>query len=678
MNWINFLRKKIFFLFILFAFLIFAWIWKDYKKIDIYFVNQSKITYNKKNLNSNILKKLDSLINNTLENFLITYSKSHKNYWNVADNDGRDKLPEYKVLKNKKKFTESNNEKPLNFSNWERSHGNNSSNRFSNLKNINNKNVSNLEVAWTFKMDDNKGAIQANPIIANGIIYTPMAGGYIVAIDGKSGKLLWKSRKFENTVARRGLLYWKDDVNKIGRIIFSNRQKLISLNASNGEFIESFGKDGQVRTGLNVLTPVIYKNNIIIVTWDRAIEVYDLYSGKNKWKLKYIKNISKRYGGKKFNNNGSNPWGGISLDETRGILYFTTGNPHYYFDGTQRPGTNPNSSSLLAIDLKEKKILWSFQETSHDIWNSDLPAPPILTSIIKNNNKIDVVVAPTKRSNTLILDRLTGEPVFDFRLRKAPISKLPGEKTNYYQPDLIIPEPFGRNIFTKKDLWSYDEEIEKEIKKKYKNYEYGFYQPYELGKKTLQYNFNGGAEWMGGSVDHHNGIMYVTSNNILWETGIKIEKKNKTLTPKYKSIFKRALDKNGYPVIRPPWGALTALNLNNGKIIWQVPFGGFDDLKKLGFPNTGSENFGGVTATAGDIAIATGTLDKKIYVFDIKDGAILYSKKLPFIGSAPPSTYMYNEEQYIVLHSSGGNTLTQGYPNLVEKGNVLIAFKLKK
>ena len=678
MNWINSLAKNKKKIFILFLFLIFFWIWKDYKKIDFHFVNQSKVTYNNKNLNSNVLKKLDALYNKNLENFLVTYSKIHKNYWNVADSDGRDKLPKYKIIKNKKKFTKTNNNNPQNFSNWERSHGNNSSNRFSNLKKINNNNASNLEVAWTYKIDDHKGDIQANPVIANGIIYTPIAGGYIVAVDGKSGKLLWKSIKFGNSVAKRGLLYQKDDNNKISRIIFSNRERLISLNADNGNFIQSFGKNGQVRTGLNVTTPVVYKDNIIIVTWDRAVEVYDLYSGKTKWKLKYINNISKRYGGKKFNNNGSNSWGGISLDSDREILYFTTGNPHFYFDGTQRPGINPNSSSLIAVDLKKKKILWSFQETSHDIWNSDLPSPPILTSIKKNDRIIDVVVVPTKRSNTLILDRLTGEPVFDFRLRKAPISKLPGEKTSYYQPNLIIPEPFGKNIFNKNDLWSYDKKIENEIKKKYKNYNYGFYQPYELDKKTLQYNFNGGAEWMGGSVDHDKGIMYVTSNNILWETGIaKIENK-KSLIPKYSSIFRRALDKNGYPVIKPPWGSLTALNLNNGKILWQVPFGEYYDLIKLGYPNTGTENFGGVTATAGNIAIATGTLDKKIYIFDTNNGNILYSKKLTFVGSAPPSTYLYDNEQYIVLHSSGGSTLKKGYPNLVQKGNILIAFKLRE
>lgn len=670
--------KKRAIIFSLLLLIIFFWVWKDYKKIDIHFINQSKITYNSKNLNSKILKKIHKLYNRTVENFLITYFDKHRKYWELENNQQRDKLPTFKYIKSKNKFTPSINNNLKNYSDWSRSHGNNFSNRFSNLKKINKKNAHNLEVAWTFEMKNYKGDIQANPIIVDGIIYTPIAGGYVVAINGKTGKLIWKSKKFGSSVARRGLVFWKGTKTENSRIIFSNRERLISLNIENGKFIDTFGKNGQIRTGLNVTTPIIHKNNIVIVTWDRAVEVYDLFTGKTKWKLKYKKDINKRFGGIKFNNAGANSWGGISSDIDRGILYFTTGNPHYYLDGTQRPGNNPNSSSLIAVDLINKKILWSFQETSHDIWNADLPSPPILTSIKKNNEIVDVVIVPTKRSNILILDRLTGDPIFDLRYRKAPASKLKGEKTSFYQPDLEIPEPFGKNVFDISHLWSYELSKKKELIKKYKNYKYGFYQPYELNSKTLQYNFNGGAEWMGGSVDHDNGIMYITGNNILWETGIiKIEDK-KSLVPKYSSSFKRALDKNGYPVNSPPWGTLSAINLNNGKIIWQVPFGEFEFLKNMNVPKTGTENFGGVTATSGDIAIATGTLDKKMYIFNTNNGQILYNKKLPYIGSAPPSTYLYEDEQYIVVHASGGSTLQKGYPNLVEPGNILVGFKLKK
>ena len=133
MNLINKLKNNKKGIFLLFLFLIFFWVWKDYKKIDISFLNQSIVSYDIKNVNSITIRKIDKLYNRTLENILVKYSDKHKNYWS-SNNDERDKLPEYKILRNKKEFTKSINDNPINLSNWERSHGNNSSNRFSNLK----------------------------------------------------------------------------------------------------------------------------------------------------------------------------------------------------------------------------------------------------------------------------------------------------------------------------------------------------------------------------------------------------------------------------------------------------------------------------------------------------------------------------------------------------------------
>ena len=146
--------------------------------------------------------------------------------------------------------------------------------------------------------------------------------GYIAAINGENGKLKWKSDQYGYFVARRGLLYHKDEEQN-SKLYFSNRERLICIYADDGKPCDNFGKKGQVRSGLNVMTPVIYKDNIIIVTWDHAVEVYDKNNGKVKWKLKYKKKINKRVGGKQFINDGYNPWGGISIDNERGLLYLT-------------------------------------------------------------------------------------------------------------------------------------------------------------------------------------------------------------------------------------------------------------------------------------------------------------------------------------------------------------------
>ena len=117
-----------------------------------------------------------------------------------------------------------------------------------------------------------------------------------------------------------------------------------------------------------------------------------------------------------------------------------------------RPGKNLYSSSLLAIDVRNKKKIWHFQETCHDLWNNDLPAPPILTTLDKKDKRIDVVVAVTKRGNTLVLDRYTGESIFDYEMRLTPASKLPGEKTCKYQKFFDLPEPFAKSVFNKEDV----------------------------------------------------------------------------------------------------------------------------------------------------------------------------------------------------------------------------------
>ena len=227
------------------------------------------------------------------------------------------------------------------------------------------------------------------------------------------------------------------------------------------------------------------------------------------------------------------------------------------------------------------------------------------------------------------------------------------------------------------DVTNISEESKNYVKEKIKKMDFGFFKPNSLNKKNVQFNFNGGAQWMGASVDNNSGIMYVTANNIPFETSIH-RLKNKFQYYNYVSRSKILLDQDGYPGSKPPWGTLTSLNLNTGKIIWQIPFGEYSDLKKKGIPITGTKNMGGATGTAGNIIFATGTMDKKLRAFNSKNGEELWSYKLPFIGSGPPTTYLLNGDQYILVASTGSTTLKLTYPEKVSFGNWLYCFKLKK
>ena len=675
---INIFKSIIVFLFTLLILLTLIVLY-DLANYDSSYINRNSLTFSINNLNSKKTEKLFKYYENLYQGIASKISEDHKKYWKPEDPNLRINLPKTKViLKKKDDFFPGKKIEDVekNFSNWPRSHGGFSSMRFSSLDLINNNNVGKLKLAWIFHSKDGKKGMQANPVVYEGLVYAPTPGNYIVCLDGTNGEVIWKYKVEKGYhAAKRGLLIWEDKKKDILRLYFTNDDQLISLNAKTGKLIKSFGKNGIIKIGSSPIPPVVIDNQLIVVTFRPSIEVYDIQSGKLYWKF-YLRKINKKFiGNKDFR--GGNPWGGISADIQNGIVYLTTGNPKPNHVGTSRPGKNLFANSVIAFDVKNKKKLWHFQETCHDIWNFDIPSTPILTTINKYGKRIDVVIGVTKLGNTLVLDRYTGEPIFDYEMKLAPASILPGEKTCKYQPSVKIPEPFARNVFKKEDVTNLSESSRKYVLSIVENSNYGFFVPYEPNKNTIQYGDNGGAQWTGASVDPYKNIMYVTASNIPWIVGVQASQYKDKGGLQY--IDKKAIplrDLDGYPGVKPPWGTLTAINLNTGKILWQSYLGYYESLKSKGII-TGTENFGGATATSGGLVFVAGTLDKLIRAFDVETGKELWSHKLPFIGSAPPTSYEINGEQYIVLPASGGIILKMFYGDLVEQGDAVVAFKIQ-
>jgi quinoprotein glucose dehydrogenase len=206
----------------------------------------------------------------------------------------------------------------------------------------------------------------------------------------------------------------------------------------------------------------------------------------------------------------------MALDEGRGIAYVTTASPKPNFIGVRHRGQNLFANCAIALDAETGQRLWHFQEIRHDIWDLDISAPPNLATITRDGRRVDVVTAVSKMGNTLLLDRVTGKPIFPFRLRRAPTSDVPVEQTWPYQPDVELPEPFVKLEFTEADLTDRTEEAAEYARSRFKGMRTGRFMPLADGQPTLYFNVDGGAEWTGACIDPKTGRLYVTANHIGW------------------------------------------------------------------------------------------------------------------------------------------------------------------
>ena len=221
------MKKKIIF-YVLFALVILILL--DSTKIKSKYVNKFFLEVNPKYLSASIFKKTYKYLNEEYEVYLTKYSNKHSQYWNLENPKDRTGLKTNYTVDKTNDFTKNDNLNPINAKDWPRSHGNNYSNRFSDLSLVNKKNISSLEVAWIYHSNSKKGAgsdIQCNPIIVNGIIYSPVVGGFIAAIDGYSGKEIWKSKKLGRDVARRGIVYWEGNDKSDAKILFNETKKYL-------------------------------------------------------------------------------------------------------------------------------------------------------------------------------------------------------------------------------------------------------------------------------------------------------------------------------------------------------------------------------------------------------------------------------------------------------------------
>ncbi len=453
---------------------------------------------------------------------------SGRNYWAVEDAKEREKLPLYQTIPAAKtsELTPANGlPKRETFLQWHRSHGDNGGTRYSALEQINRQNVTNLQVAWTYHSKDGAKNLQCNPIVVGDLMIAPTPGNQMVAVDAVTGVERWRFKP-EGRPAFRGLIFWPGGDGVAERVMFCAGKFLHALNPITGSPVPGFGADGKVPLpgvaegdfGAATAGPTIFERIIIVPGFQKDVWGFDVVTGKQLWTFHTVPQPGE-FGYETWDqieSYGANVWSGMALDEVRGIAYVVTGGPKPNFIGVSHLGENLFANCLIAIDARTGKRLWHFQEVHHDLWDQDITSPPNLATITRDGKRVDVVAACTKLGNTLLLDRVTGKPIFPFRMRRATTSTTPGEVTSPYQPDPVLPEPFAKHEFTKADLFFRDEIGEAFVTSQFKSALTGWFVPPTLGKSILYFGMDGGAEWSGACVDPQSGRLYVTANHIGW------------------------------------------------------------------------------------------------------------------------------------------------------------------
>jgi quinoprotein glucose dehydrogenase len=308
--------------------------------------------------------------------------------------------------------------------------------------------------------------------------------------------------------------------------MFCAGKYLYALNPKTGQPIADFGEGGkavlpgraQGDFGAATAGPTIFERIIVVPGFEKDAWGLDVVSGKHIWTFHTVPQPGE-FGYDTWDQTepyAANCWSGMAMDEVRGIAYITTGGPKSNFIGVDHLGDNLFANCIIALDARTGQRLWHFQEIRHDLWDLDIPAPPNLATITRDGKRVDVVAVVTKIGNTLLLDRVTGKPVFPFRLRRAPTSDLRGEVTSPYQPDVELPERFSKQEFTVTDLTERTEEAAEFAQTRFKSATTGWFRPGSEGRANLFFNIDGGGEWTGSCIDRDTGRLYVTANHVGW------------------------------------------------------------------------------------------------------------------------------------------------------------------
>ena len=598
--------------------------------------------------------------------------------------------------------------------------------RYAPLDQVHADNFDSLEIAWRFKTD-NLGPspdfnLQSTPLVIDGVLYTTAGSRRnVVALDATTGEQLWMYRideedRAEQSMRRlsgRGVGYWTDG-SADERIYFVTiGYQLVALNAQTGRPITSFGINGivdlkqhndqeldPVKSELAWNgAPVVAGNVVLVGAASRAggtppsrrnakgyVRGFDAKTGERLWIFHTIPQPGE-FGHETWEDDSweytgnTGVWTQMTVDTELGIAYLPVEIPTGDYYGGHRPGDNLFAESLVAVDVNTGQRIWHFQFVHHPIWDYDVPCAPILADITVDGRMIKAIAQPTKQGWVYVFDRLTGEPVWPIEERPVPAGDLPSETYAPTQPFPTKPPPFERQGFELSEINDLTPEIKAEALRIAQQYRTGpvFTPPIARGDgdKFGTLFVPNGANWPGGSYDPETGILYIFSQTLSRVLSMRNDPDRSDMDYINGPARGPGQTVMGLPLMKPPWGRITAIDLNQGEIVWQVAHGETPDsvrnhpaLRNVDIPRTGRQGPVGTLTTKTLVISGEGgrnAADRGFWTMpDGRRGAMLraYDKQtgdnvgavyMPAPQTGTPMTYMVDDAQYIVVAMGGGS-----------------------
>lgn len=621
---------------------------------------------------------------------------------------------------------------------WRHYGGDPGGGQYSNIKQINADNVGALQLAWvlrTGEMSDDAArpyGFQTNPILFNGKLLLSTSSGIVIAADPGTGRELWRydpaldRSRSPAEIGNRGVSAWRDPLAAVDapcatRIYIGILDsRLISLDGDTGQPCHDFGSKGAIYLNRNVrlretdrleytLTspPVIVGDTLISgssVGDNGAVEMelgivrgFDARTGAQRWQWDPIPRDPNNPGYSQWQpdqvraTGAANAWAPLAADIERDLVFIPTGSASPDFYGGERLGDNRWANSLVALKASTGEFVWGQQLVHHDVWDYDLPAQPALVQLSRNGESVPAVIQATKMGMLFTFHRETGEPLFAIEERAVPQSDVPGEQLSPTQPFPVAPPPLSRqHPVSEEDSWGlagFDRWLCAREFGRYRSE--GIYTPPSLRGSLMLPSYAGGMNWGGIAFDPQTQTVVANSNEFAavvaliprdaFETVVRSGEypdsgfAHQSGTP-YGMRRQPVLSVLGTPCLAPPWGTITAVNMQDGTIAWQKPLGTIEDLAPGPVPNLelGVPIMGGPIVTAGGLIFTAGAADNYLRALDLQTGTELWKGRLPAGGQATPMTYIdsMSGKQFVVIAAGG-------HPGLgTTPGDYVLAFAL--